>query len=516
MIGAQRATFSSAFQAFLEGRFEEALAACDALASRDDANRYDVALLRARVLLRFDLADKALEALRECAWTPTTVDQHATAQMLRGAAHVRSGQAKRGAELLLKAAAEARDAHPTIQAEIALHLGIAYFELCRWDEAIAQLSSVEPREDIIYARAVQYLGWVAYLSGNPERAAELFAAALAALSACTRSDRYVEANILQSIAAVSAELMQPERWFAIERRIGAFDWLQDGLTRPRFWVAINASSLCEIAGQSANARTWARRAEEGTTAAGDRVLACCRMAAIFRGLRESSAQREFVDRARETYATLSVQELTFDQKQAPLFLAEEMALAGMHAEALAMLGQYRSEVLPTIRPLNEERNGALELAVEGYAREAAGDYKAATHFLSDAFRVHRKLGSRRRSVELALHLARLTGAKRYADFVAKSLTGIEAPYWMVAQLAELGASRGPSLTETEKAILDLLVRGSSYKEIAAARRISWKTVSNHVQMLFRKFAVNSRGQLAAEAIRRGLVALHEEEDAHRA
>jgi DNA-binding CsgD family transcriptional regulator len=86
---------------------------------------------------------------------------------------------------------------------------------------------------------------------------------------------------------------------------------------------------------------------------------------------------------------------------------------------------------------------------------------------------------------------------------------------MVVQVNELESSRGPSLTETEKAILTLLVRGRAYKEIAAARRISWKTVANHVQMLFRKFDVNSRGRLAAEALRLGLVALHDGTESNR-
>ena len=510
LVGAQRVTFSSAFEAFLEGRFEESLAACDALSLRDDANRYEVALLRARILLRFGFGDEALDALRECAWTPTSVDQYVTAQMLRGAAHVRIGQVERGEALLAEASALARDSHPTIRAELALHLGIAYFQLQRWDDAQTQLASVEPREDIIYARAVQYLGWVAYMRGNLERGAELFHASLAALATSKRGDRYLEANILQSIASVSGELFQTDRWLAIERRINAFDWTQDGLARPRFWIAMYASIICETMGQAGGARTWARKAEATAANTAYRVLAQCRIAAIFRGLREAGAQREFVERAKELYGTLNVAELTQDQKQLPLFLAEEMALAGMHDEALPLLAHYRADIAPTVGMPGDDRHMGVELAVEGFVREAAGDYKIAIRLLSEAYRLQRKQGLRRRSSELALHLARLTGAKRYSDFATKALAGVAPSYWMVVQLAELGASGGPNLTETEKAILVHLVRGSAYKEIAAARRISWKTVSNHVQMLFRKFEVNSRGQLAAEAIRRGLVALHDD------
>jgi DNA-binding NarL/FixJ family response regulator len=516
IAGGQRVTFSSAFQAFLDGRFEAALAACDALSLRDDANRYEVALLRARILLRFGLGAAALEALRECAWTPTSVDQYVTAQMLRGAAHVRLGEAERGEALLVEATLLAQDAHPTIRAELAMHLGIAKFELQRWDEAEALLGSVDAREDIIYAHAVQFMGCVAFMRGNLERAAELFGASLAALATCTRRDRYLEANILQGIASASAELLQTDRWPALEHRIRAFDWTRDGLAQPRFWISMFASVLSEAAGDPGAARTWAREAEVSAANAAYRVLAQCRIAAIFRGLRENGAHREFVERAKELYATITVAQLTPDQKQLSLFLAEEMALGGMHEEALALIDHYRTEVIPTVSRPGDERHVALELAVEGYVREASGDNKAAIRLLTEAYRLQRKQGARRRSAHLALHLARLTGAKRYADFAAKAIAGVAPSYWMSLQLAEIGASDGPNLTETEKAILAHLVRGSAYKEIAAARRISWKTVSNHVQMLFRKFEVNSRGQLAAEAIRRGLVGLHDDIESRRA
>jgi DNA-binding CsgD family transcriptional regulator len=56
-------------------------------------------------------------------------------------------------------------------------------------------------------------------------------------------------------------------------------------------------------------------------------------------------------------------------------------------------------------------------------------------------------------------------------------------------------------------VLRLLVRGASYKEIAAARSVSPKTVDHQVQHLFRKFGVRSRGELVAHVLTHGIVTL---------
>ncbi|HEY6237431.1 MAG TPA: hypothetical protein VIW69_20195 [Candidatus Elarobacter sp.] len=49
---------------------------------RDELLRFELSLLRARVLLRLDRADRAIEALRSCAYTPTSLDGLLTAEML--------------------------------------------------------------------------------------------------------------------------------------------------------------------------------------------------------------------------------------------------------------------------------------------------------------------------------------------------------------------------------------------------------------------------------------------------
>jgi non-specific serine/threonine protein kinase len=61
------------------------------------------------------------------------------------------------------------------------------------------------------------------------------------------------------------------------------------------------------------------------------------------------------------------------------------------------------------------------------------------------------------------------------------------------------------LSPRERDVLALLVAGQHDREIAAALHISPRTVQTHIASLFSKFGVNSRVELTAAAVRRGLV-----------
>jgi len=54
------------------------------------------------------------------------------------------------------------------------------------------------------------------------------------------------------------------------------------------------------------------------------------------------------------------------------------------------------------------------------------------------------------------------------------------------------------LTEREKEILKLLIKGNSYKEIAGMLFISIETLNSHIKNIYRKLNVHSRSELAAK------------------
>lgn len=64
--------------------------------------------------------------------------------------------------------------------------------------------------------------------------------------------------------------------------------------------------------------------------------------------------------------------------------------------------------------------------------------------------------------------------------------------------------RWTSLTPREQEILEALVDGLSYKMIAAKHHISADTVKNHIQGIYRKLHVNSKGEAISYALKKGI------------
>jgi DNA-binding CsgD family transcriptional regulator len=61
------------------------------------------------------------------------------------------------------------------------------------------------------------------------------------------------------------------------------------------------------------------------------------------------------------------------------------------------------------------------------------------------------------------------------------------------------------LSEREKEILQLLVKGMSYKLIADACFLSIDTVKFHIKNIYEKLQVNSKAEAVAKAFKSGLV-----------
>src|SRR5215213_9065050 len=77
---------------------------------------------------------------------------------------------------------------------------------------------------------------------------------------------------------------------------------------------------------------------------------------------------------------------------------------------------------------------------------------------------------------------------------------------LLAAPASVSVPDWPSrLSPRELDVLRLLVAGHHDREIAAALRVSPRTIQTHVASLFAKFGVNSRVEVTAIAVRRGLV-----------
>lgn len=81
----------------------------------------------------------------------------------------------------------------------------------------------------------------------------------------------------------------------------------------------------------------------------------------------------------------------------------------------------------------------------------------------------------------------------------------QLPSDITRRLAQRRAA--PELSTREFDVLQLIVKGLSNKEIAAALGVAENTVKNHVKMILNKLGVADRTQAATAAIKRGLVRL---------
>lgn len=68
---------------------------------------------------------------------------------------------------------------------------------------------------------------------------------------------------------------------------------------------------------------------------------------------------------------------------------------------------------------------------------------------------------------------------------------------------------GTRLSDREREVLTLIVKGFSYAEIASLLGVSTHTVTTHVRGIYRKLEVHSRGEAVYEALAMGIVKLDE-------
>jgi two-component system NarL family response regulator len=96
------------------------------------------------------------------------------------------------------------------------------------------------------------------------------------------------------------------------------------------------------------------------------------------------------------------------------------------------------------------------------------------------------------------------------DEVVKAIRTVHAGGRLIAaDVAARLADRvnSPSLTSREVAVLELVAKGLSNKEIAAALFLAEDTVKNHLKHVFAKLEVSDRTEAVLLAVQRGIITL---------
>ena len=500
----ERTTLSGVREAYFRGDFEKCIALCDALRPRDDTDLIETVLLRARSLLPLNRPDQALEALRGLRLDERQRDEHLTLQMLTGTALVALGKTDRGLEVLLRAHRAADDAHPTVRAEISVFLGYAYYRNKQYLDAQRLLDSVPKDADIVYARALEYGGWVAWARGDRETAIDRFRAALICIDGCRRYDRFVEAKALYGIAYLCGELPRLHLWPEIASRATRFDWSANGVNMWRFWLAAEASVITEMLGEMDESTQWASLAESIAPSPIYEIMALCRLAARFGRYRETGANAYFIGRARGTYDSLAREGRLDGEPSLPLALAEELVQGDRPEDAAPLLTYYSESVAPRAGAhADDQRLAAWRMLIEGQLDARRGNRARAERNYLAAFTCWKQMGLLRRAAIVAYHLAVLTDNDDYRTFIDESLREASDNFWVKARIAQ--SRMEMRLSERHIAVLRLVAEGKTNKEIAAKRGLSFFTARNMVRELLALFGVRTRGELAALAAARGII-----------
>ena len=196
--------------------------------------------------------------------------------------------------------------------------------------------------------------------------------------------------------------------------------------------------------------------------------------------------------------------------------ADGTLFTGDAAEALAGVG--RIEEADQIVTLLEERGAALDriwaIAVgarcRGLLLAAEGAVDEAEEAVERALTAHERLPMPIERARTLLVLGRIRrrlrkrrAAKQALDEALSIFEQVDSPRWAEQARSEIDAiglrpaATGDELTPAEARVADLVARGLSNKEVAAALVVSPKTVEAHLGRTYRKLGIRRRAELSA-------------------
>ncbi len=499
-------------RAWFTGDFEGCLALCDRVRPHDVDMVSQLALLRARALLRVQRPDDAIKVVGDAFVAHGTLDASLTARMLLGTAYVRRGDHRHGIAILEEAQRAGPHAHPTIRSEIALSIAFGYYCLRQLEDAEHALDLISSDADIVHARALEHRGWIAIARSDFATATDNFSGSIRRLDDCRHYDRFLEAQSIFALSMLAAERLDRPTWLFAEHRSDRFDWSASGLVAPQFWVRNYTSMMYEADGRIGEALRLAGDAEQLAGSSVLRLFAQCRRAAILRGVGERFAHADLVRTLRRELDTVEEATLQGDHQLIPLSVAEEVAYTGDVVGARALLKRYDAQGSPSTATAlaNDPRLNASRAFVDGVVADAAGDRQQAHHSFRQAFQVFKRIGYERRALLAALRLGEITGQTYLLDYVDRTLRKVSDHSPLRARARRhnplLKDPIAAELSSTERAVLEMMCEGKSTAEIADARSRSKQTIRNTVSRILTAFAVSDRSSLLRECLRRGIIA----------
>jgi DNA-binding CsgD family transcriptional regulator/tetratricopeptide (TPR) repeat protein len=451
-------------------------------------------LLRARALLRLQRAADAENWLRMTESQHIDDDAIATHTMLLGSAHSQLGEFDRAATSF--AAVRLAQPHPTILTETAYYEALSLWQIRDYKAARAVLQpAIGARQDIVTARALQLLGFIAIAEQNFAESHRHFEAALESLIRCRALDRHLEATLLHALSIGYAEVDVRDP-VELDRMAREFEWT-DAL------VAEHVQTLRHIGLAYARRRqpdTALDRFLEAAAVQSDSpwtIAALSDAATLSLRLNEPVNAGGYLRRCARIAEDLCWEAVAGEARMALLHFATALARSGDGGKARRYLDCYHGRDrlgarLPALSALNfDSRLQSFERHAEGLVRGALG-LPDAVPILADVVNEWRRLKYVSRSDEARDDIRALTHRSYHVGGAKQTAHD---------QNLETAATGTITVTMQQDRIIRQLVQGRTIAEIADDLVLAQKTVRNHLARLYTLFEVSGQSQLVVAILR---------------
>ncbi len=485
------------------------------------AERREVNLLRARLLLRQYRFGEVIALLGPMLASFSFSDESCTARMLHGIAVARSGQTERGLALLreLEAAARALEPHRAIRAEIAYWIAFVHWIRRDYAATLAHVGIAEAaRAGIVSVRAASLRAHVAAAEGRQAEALALFRAAFDAYRTCPEQDEDLRRRIVLHVASLEAGLRCAT--------IAGTHTLPAELTRIpddavrapcvfRLQIAAMDGWLHALDGDKRSAYDRARVSEGFAPSDTWRVWTLANRALLAAAFGDDDVACMFARDALERVESVDWS-VAADEERAGLLLLAEALARTEPAAAAGVLQRYDELTRQVDRALlraDDVRLWIAESWVRGLVHRIRGDESAAWQTFKEVYQNAQRAGLLWQAAQALIELDAIPLASRpRGEHYLQAAALIVREHFPHAFLARrLGrwarAHHDPvaaKLAPKPREVLRHFLAARSTKQIAALLGLSEHTVKDCAETLFRAFGVRSKEALLVACYERGI------------
>ncbi len=473
----------------------------EALAGLAPGEFEDAVILRARIYLSVD-PTRAIEFLASNGTRLRSKGHRARAEMLLGMAFARLGD-DRAASAKFKSAASLGANDESLEAEIPFQRATAAYFSRRFDVAERELTVWGPRfVDDILLRANNLRGAIAAARGKFSEQGAILLENLRLIRNTSEPPVEMWALTTSNVAVLARDLPGTALRDAAYANYDAVPWTPD-LAVFHFKTARDIGWRYALDGDYFNAFRKFKEALALAPTSAWRVTAAADRAYLATMLGEERWAEQELSDAQEAASRTDWLALEYEESIALLVLAELFAPRDAPL-ALSYVARYKSTEGRLSRltiARDDQRKAAHEAYAFGIVQAALGERVEAERLLRESYATYDAIGYDWNAGQVALALAECTRDSAWKARAREKLVAYPNS-WLVRERPETSVTipeppEAGRLTEAQRAVYDLLVRGLSTSQIAAEHGRSEFTIRNHIKAIFKVFGVNSRPALIA-------------------